>query len=168
MTVSLVVAMAKNRVIGKDNALPWRLKPDLKRFREITMGHAIIMGRKTYESIGRPLDGRKNIVITGNPAFHPDGVTVVGGVEAALRAAGDGETMIIGGAMVYEQTLPRADRIYLTLIDECFEGDAYFPEIDRQEWKETEREVIGAGMDAEFGYSFVTLERVRQKVAGDG
>ncbi len=153
--------MARNRVIGKNNALPWRLSPDLKRFRCITMGHPIIMGRKTYESIGRPLDGRKNIVITRNPEFRPDGVTVAGSIDEALGLANDDEIMIIGGADIYAQTLSRADRIHLTLIHENFDGDAYFPEIDSKEWKEAGREDIEPGVDAAFGYSFVTLERVK-------
>lgn len=159
MMISLVVAMAQNRVIGKNNALPWRLSPDLKRFRRITMGHPIIMGRKTYESIGRPLDGRKNIVISRNPEFRPEGVSLAGGIDEALASANDDEIMIIGGADIYEQTLPRAGRIYLTLIHESFDGDAYFPEINSNEWKETAREDIEPGVDAAFGYSYVTLER---------
>ncbi len=153
--------MARNCVIGKNNALPWRLSSDLKRFRCITMGHPIIMGRKTYESIGRPLDGRKNIVITRNPEFRPDGVTVAGSIDEALGLANDDEIMIIGGADIYAQTLSRADRIHLTLIHENFDGDAYFPEIDSKEWKEAEREDIEPGVDAAFGYSFVTLERMK-------
>lgn len=152
--------MARNRVIGRNNTLPWHLSPDLKRFRRITMGHPIIMGRKTCESIGRPLDGRENIVITRNPGFRPEGVTVAGSIDEALESASDDEIMIIGGADIYEQTLPRADRIHLTLIHESFEGDAYFPEIDDEDWKETEREDIEPGVDAAFGYSFITLERV--------
>ncbi|MDH3413257.1 MAG: dihydrofolate reductase [Gammaproteobacteria bacterium] len=160
MTVSLIVAMAQNRVIGRNNALPWRLSPDLKRFRRITMGHPIVMGRKTYESIGRPLDGRKNIVISRNPDFRPDGVTVASSIDQALALASDNEIMIIGGADIYKQTLPRADRIHFTLIHESFDGDAYFPEINSNEWKETTREDIEPGVDAAFGYSFVTLERV--------
>jgi len=160
VTVSLIVAMAQNRVIGRNNALPWRLSPDLKRFRRITMGHPIVMGRKTYESIGRPLDGRKNIVISRNPDFRPDGVTVASSIDQALALASDNEIMIIGGADIYKQTLPRADRIHFTLIHESFDGDAYFPEINSNEWKETTREDIEPGVDAAFGYSFVTLERV--------
>ena len=160
MIISFVVAMAENGVIGKDNALPWRLSPDLKRFRRITMGHVIIMGRKTHESIGRPLDGRKNIVITRNPKFRPEGVTVVGSIDEALASADGNEIMIIGGADLYRQILPRADRIYLTLIHASFEGDTYFPEMDEKEWREVEREDVEPGVDAEFGYSFITLERV--------
>ncbi len=161
MKISLLVAMAQNRVIGRNNALPWRLSPDLKRFRRITMGHPIIMGRKTYESIGRPLDGRKNIVISRNPDFRPDGISVAGSIDEALALANDHEIMIIGGADIYKQTLPRAGRIYLTLIHQDFEGDAYFPELDKTAWKETAREDIAPGVDAAFGYSYVTLERVK-------
>jgi dihydrofolate reductase len=162
MIISLVVAMAENRVIGKNNALPWRLSADLKRFRRLTMGHPIIMGRKTYESIGRPLDGRENVVISRNPNFRPDGVTVVQSIDEALASAKDAEIMIIGGADIYEQTLPRADRIHLTLIHQGFDGDVYFPEIGEGEWKETEREDVDAGVDATFGYSFITLERIKR------
>lgn len=160
MMISLVVAMAQSRVIGRNNALPWRLSADLKRFRRITMGHPIVMGRKTFESIGRPLDGRKNIVITRNPDFHPEGMTVAGSIDEALAAANDDEVMIIGGADIYAQTLSRADRIHLTLIHADFEGDAYFPEIDATVWKETSREDVAPGVDAEFGYSFITLDRL--------
>ncbi len=165
MKISLVVAMAKNRVIGRNNALPWRLSPDLKRFRRITMGHPIIMGRKTYQSIGRPLDGRKNIVITRNREFRPEGVSVAGSIDEALSLAKDDEIMIIGGADIYAQTLGRADRIHLTLINEDFDGDAYFPELDESVWKETTREDVEPGVDAEFGYSFITLDRVTTRNA---
>ena len=161
--ISLVVAMAKNRIIGRNNALPWRLSADLKRFRRITMGHPIIMGRKTYQSIGRPLDGRKNIVISRNREFRPEGVTVAGSIDEALSSANDDEIMIIGGADIYAQTLERSDRIHLTLIHQDFDGDAYFPELDESAWKETAREDVDPGVDAEFGYSFITLERATNK-----
>ena len=152
--------MADNRVIGRDDALPWRLSPDLKRFRVITMGKPVIMGRKTFESIGRPLDGRRNIVVTRSVDFHPQGVTVVGNVDEALARAGDLEAMVIGGAFLYAQTLPLADRMYLTEIHAEFEGDTRFPDYDPAQWREAERFDVAAGEDAEFGYSFVTLERV--------
>ncbi len=160
MTISLIVAMARNRVIGRDNALPWRLPADLKHFRRVTMGKSIVMGRKTFDSIGKPLDGRKNIVITRNPDYRPDGVTVVDSLDGALNAAGDSEVMIIGGATIYEQVLPRADRIYLTLIDAAFDGDARFPELNQEEWQESERLDVDAGTEPDFAYSFVTLDRV--------
>ncbi len=160
MTLSLIAAMAKNRVIGRDNALPWRLPSDLKHFRRVTLGKPIIMGRKTFESIGRALDGRQNIVVTRNQAFKAEGVTIVHDVGAALEAAGGGEAMVIGGATIYEQTLPLADRIYLTLIHEAFDGDAYFPELNNDEWRELERRDVEAGTDAGYGYSFITLEKV--------
>lgn len=160
MTLSLIVAMAKNRVIGRDNALPWRLPADLKHFRRVTIGKPIIMGRKTFDSIGRPLDGRKNIVITRNPDFKADGVTIVSDINEALKAASGAEAMIIGGATIYQQTLSSADRIYLTLIHESFDGDAYFPQLQDEEWRESERQDVDPGGDAPFGYSFATLERV--------
>lgn len=162
MTLSLVVAMAKNRVIGRDGRLPWRLPADLKHFRRVTMGKPIVMGRKTFDSIGRPLDGRENIVITRNPDFRPPGVTAVSSVDDALNTASADEVMVIGGATIYEQLLPRADRIYLTLIHRTFEGDACFPEFDENEWREAERTDVDGGTGAEFGYSFITLERVRR------
>lgn len=160
MNLSFVVAMARNRVIGRNNTLPWRLSADLKHFRRVTMGKPIVMGRKTFDSIGRPLDGRENIVITRNPDFRPPGITVAGSVDEALRRAGDGEVMIIGGATVFEQTLDRADRIYLTQIDEDFDGDVFFPALNAGEWREIERTDVEPGADAAFGYSFVTLERM--------
>jgi dihydrofolate reductase len=165
MSISLIVALAENRVIGRDNALPWRLSADLKRFRAITMGKPVIMGRKTFESIGRPLDGRHNIVVTRSADFHPQGVTVVGSIDEALARAGDLEAMVIGGASLYAQTLPLADRMYLTKIHAAFEGDARFPDYDPAQWREAERLDVAAGEDAEFGYSFVTLERVAQRAA---
>jgi dihydrofolate reductase len=124
------------------------------------MGKPVIMGRKTFESIGRPLDGRRNIVVTRNADFHPQGVTVVGNVDEALARAGDLEAMVIGGASLYAQTLPLADRMYLTEIHAEFEGDTRFPDYDPAQWREAERFDVAAGEDAEFGYSFVILERV--------
>lgn len=162
MSISLIVAMAENRVIGRDNTLPWRLSADLKRFRAITMGKPVVMGRKTFESIGRPLDGRRNIVVTRSADFHPQGVTVVGSVDEALAQAGDLEAMVIGGASIYEQTLPLADRMYLTEIHAAFDGDTRFPDYDPAQWRETERSDVAAGVDAEFGYAFVILERVER------
>ena len=132
--VSLVVAMAKNRVIGAQNKLPWSIPEDLKRFREITTGHPIIMGRKTYESIGRPLPKRTNIVITRDPGLKFEGCHRCGSLDEAIALAsredvpGREEVMVIGGGEIYRQALPRADRIYLTLIDHEVKGEAFFPE----------------------------------------
>ena len=139
MRISLVVAMARNRVIGRDNALPWRLPADLAHFKRVTMGHPVVMGRRTYESIGRPLPGRKNIVVSRNPDFTAPGVTVVPSLEAAWKAAGDaGEVSVIGGTTLFEETLPIADTIHLTEVEADVEGDTWFPEFDRGEWTETE------------------------------
>jgi dihydrofolate reductase len=159
MLVSFIVAMAKNRVIGANNALPWRLPEDLKRFKALTMGHPIIMGRKTYESIGRPLPGRRNIVVTRNTSFALEGCTVVNSPSAALAAcANDDEAFVIGGAELYRALMGSADRIYLTEIDQVIEGDAWFPEFDRARWRETAREPSPAG--APLPFAFVTYERL--------
>ncbi|MBW2472126.1 MAG: type 3 dihydrofolate reductase, partial [Deltaproteobacteria bacterium] len=142
MRISLIVAMAENRVIGRDNQLPWRIPADLKHFKALTMGKPIIMGRKTYESIGRPLPGRDNIVITGDTSYRAEGCQVVHTLEEALRSAGGAEeAMIIGGATLYRQTLKDADRLYLTLVKAQPEGDTWFPKIEPQEWREIRREV---------------------------
>jgi len=137
---SLVVAMARNRVIGRDNQLPWRLPADLAYFKRVTMGHPIIMGRRTYESIGRPLPGRLNIVVSRNPQFSAPGCTVVPSLAEAWRAAGDAEEVcVIGGTSIFAEALPAADRIHLTEVEAEVPGDTWFPEFDRGEW--TEREV---------------------------
>jgi dihydrofolate reductase len=143
MTLSLIVAMAKNRVIGAKNKLPWRIPEDLKRFREITLGHPVIMGRKTWESIGRPLPGRSNIVVSRQPGFSAEGVTVVGSLDAAIdsaAASGSDEIFVIGGGEIYRQALSRADRIYLTLLERDVDGDAFFPDFSEDEFKEIARE----------------------------
>ena len=151
--------MAKNRVIGVNNTLPWHLSADLKRFKALTMGHHIIMGRKTFESIGKILPGRTTVVVTRNPDFHADGAIVVNDFDAALaKCAGDTEAFIIGGETVFQSALPLADRIYLTEIDKYFEGDVLFPAIDMHEWRSIEREVNhddGQNLD----YAFVVYER---------
>lgn len=160
MITSIIVAMGRSRVIGKDNRLPWRLREDLKHFKEITMGHTVVMGRKTHESIGQPLSGRSNIVISRNPAYRADGCTVVPSLEQALsRAAGQDEVFVIGGASVYAAALPLADRLYVTLIDHDFDGDAFFPSIDPRQWRETSRR----SFDPQDGYRFsiVTYDRIR-------
>jgi len=161
MRVSLIAAMAENRVIGRDNQLPWRLSADLQHFKALTMGKPIIMGRKTYESIGRPLPGRTNIVITRDSAFQAEGCEVVYSIEQALAAArGFEEVMVIGGAELYRQMLDHADRLYLTLVRAEVEGDALFPELGQQ-WHEVERESRKADDKNQFDYDFVILERSR-------
>lgn len=152
MTLSIIAAMAQDRVIGRDNQLPWRLPADLKRFKQLTMGHTLLMGRKTYESIGRPLPGRTTVVVSRQAGYAPAGVTVAGSVDEALAVA-TGEVFIAGGAEIYRQTLARADRLYLTLIDASFPGDTWFPEWNPADWHEVARE---AHTDP-FPYAFVDL-----------
>ena len=152
--------MARNRVIGRDNQLPWRLPADLAYFKRVTMGHPIIMGRRTYESIGRPLPGRLNIVVSRNPQFGAPGCTVVPSLADAWRAAGDAEEVcVIGGTSIFAEALPAADRIHLTEVDAEVPGDTWFPEFDRGEW--TEREVERHAPDERHAYPFriVVLER---------
>ncbi|MBI5920333.1 MAG: dihydrofolate reductase [Betaproteobacteria bacterium] len=159
--ITLIAAVARNNVIGLDNAMPWRLPEDLKRFKALTLGHPVIMGRKTWESLGRPLPGRTNIVISRNPAFTASGATPTGSLEAALAqaaATGTDETFIIGGAEIYRQALPLADRLQLTMIEQEFAGDAFFPSWDAAEWHETQREQHRA--EAGFDYAFVTYARL--------
>ena len=163
MRVSLIVAMAENRVIGNAGELPWRLAADLAYFKRITMGKPVVMGRKTWEAIGRPLPGRKNIVVTRNQAFAAEGAVVVHSLDAALdlvgSAPGAEEVMVIGGEEIYRLALPRADRIYLTEVDLAPAGDARFPDLGPAVWREASREDHAADGDAP-AHSFVVLERV--------
>lgn len=158
--LTLIAAVARNGTIGKDNALPWRLSADLKRFKALTTGHPILMGRKTWESLGRPLPGRHNIVITRNAAYRAEGGTVVNSIDAAITAAsGDAEAFVIGGEEIYRLALPLADRLQLTEIGSDFAGDAVFPAFDRSQWRESFRE---AHVDENgLSYAFVTYERVK-------
>ncbi len=159
-TLSLIWAMARNGVIGKNNTLPWRLPADLRYFRQLTTGHPIIMGRKNYEDIGKPLPGRTNIVVTRQKAFSAPGCSVVNSVEQALDAAGTGsEIFVIGGADIYRQTLNIANKLYITEIDADIEGDTYFPEFHRALWREVGRERHGSDALNPNSYSFVVLER---------
>ena len=147
-------------MIGAGNALPWRISADLRQFRKITMGKPVLMGRKTFESIGRALPGRLNVVITRNPSFTATGCTVVHSTEEAIKAsAGFEEVMVIGGASFYEQFLPEAGRMYLTLVHAKFEGDTLFPAFDWHDWKEIGREDFVADVQTAYPYSFVVLER---------
>lgn len=161
MIVSLIAAMAENRVIGIENRLPWKLPADMKWFREHTLGKPIVMGRKTFESFGaKPLPQRTNIVVTSDPDYRAEGAVVVHSIDAALKAADSApEVMIIGGASFYEQMLPRADRIYLTLVHHNFEGDAWFPEFDHERWRETRRVEFCADDKNPYACSFLILER---------
>lgn len=150
-------------MIGRNNDLPWRLPNDLKRFKTITMGKPILMGRKTWESIGRPLPGRRNIVITRNPAYVAEGAEVARSLDAALALVADaGEAMIIGGAGLYKDALSKADRLYRTEVHAEIEGDTYFPSINSSDWSETMREDCPADERHAYPYSFVTLDRSHQ------
>jgi dihydrofolate reductase len=162
LIVSLVVAMARNRVIGRNNTLPWRLSDDLKRFKAITMGKPILMGRKTFESIGKPLPGRANLVLTRDRAWQATGVLTVGSIDEAIeRSRRASELAVIGGAEVYQLALPVTDIIYLTRVEADVEGDTRFPELDAREWTE---DVIGAQAADEknqYPTTYLTLRRRR-------
>jgi dihydrofolate reductase len=158
--ISLILAMGNNRVIGRDNQLPWRLPADLAHFKTTTMGKPILMGRKTWESIGKSLSGRQNIVLTGQTGYQAEGATVATSIDDAISLCESAdELMIIGGATVYQAFLPRAQKIYLTLIDEDFDGDTFFPPLDEQEWHEEAREDHRANDKNPHGYSFRVLKK---------
>lgn len=166
MKLALIWAMSRNRVIGRNNALPWHLSEDLRYFKRVTMGKPIIMGRKTWESIGRPLPGRTNIVITRDQNFQAAGVRVVHSLDDALRLAehisvieGAEEAVVIGGAEIYALALPKAERLYLTQVHADVEGDAWFPEFDQSLWQELAREDFAAEEPNPYPYSFIVLER---------
>jgi len=159
--ISLIVATSTKNVIGVQGDLPWRLSSDLKRFKALTMGKPIVMGRLTYESIGRPLPGRRNIVITRQRGFEAEGCDVVSSIDEAIRVAGTAaEIMIIGGGDIYRQFLPRAERIYLTRVQADIDGDVFFPELAAGEWHETSSEHHPADESNEFGVAFTTLDRL--------
>ncbi|MFD2871107.1 dihydrofolate reductase [Mucilaginibacter ximonensis] len=159
MTISIVVAISENHAIGKDNQLLWHLPKDLKHFKEITTGGTVIMGRKTYDSVGKPLPNRRNIIIT-RQQIEIAGCEVANSLQAALDLCRDHkEVFIVGGAEIYKQAMPLTDRIYLTIVHENFEGDTYFPEIKPDTWKETERTDHEADEKNAFPFSFITLER---------
>lgn len=164
--IAFVVAVAENGVIGNHGRLPWRLSSDLKKFRALTLGKPVIMGRKTYESIGKPLDGRDNIVLTTQRGFRPDGVHVVATLEEAIalgrRLAAErhaDEVMIIGGADVFRAALPLAERIYLTRVHAAPAGDIHFASLDPEEWSETARETLPRGARDQFSADFMVLDR---------
>lgn len=156
-----VLAATARGIIGRDGGMPWRLPSDLKRFRQVTMGKPVIMGRKTYESIGRPLPERTNIVISRDTDYRAEGCTVVQSPEKALAAAGNApEVMVMGGASIYAQFLDRADRLYLTLVHAAIEGDAFFPEFDESVWRQVEREDRVPDQTNPYPYSFTVRERI--------
>ncbi|MCH8070455.1 MAG: dihydrofolate reductase [Proteobacteria bacterium] len=161
MKVSMIVAASANNVIGVDGGLPWRLSEDLRRFKEITLGKPMIMGRLTFESIGKALPGRRSIVITRQANYEAEGCDVVTTMDAALELASDAdEVMIIGGGKVYEQLLPMTDRIYLTRVHADFDGDTFFPEIREDEWQIVSSEPLPSNDERPFSISFQTLERI--------
>jgi dihydrofolate reductase len=168
MQIALIVAVSQNNVIGRDNQLPWHLPEDLQYFKSVTMGKPILMGRKTYESIGRPLPGRTNIVITRDPNWTAVGVEVVNSLDAAMVAgeeackeAKSDEIMVIGGAQIYRDCLPLASKLYLTQVEAEIEGDAFFPNIDFNQWQKI-AETIPKTMDS-YNYRFVVLQRVQKQ-----
>lgn len=159
MNLSVIAAVARNGVIGRDNQLPWQLPEDLKRFKALTMGHHIIMGRKTYESLGRLLPGRTTVIVSRNAGYVVPGAQVVSSLERALDVCGrDEQPFMIGGAELYQQALPLANRLYLTRIEQDFDGDAWFPGYDIREWHETARQV---GISAS-GLEYTYLDYVRK------
>lgn len=162
MIVSIIVAMDRNRGIGVENRLPWHLPDDMKRFRELTMDHHLVVGRKTWESIGRPLPGRRMIILTRDPAFKVNGCVTAGSlIEAAAIARSQDETELFigGGADIYRQSIQIADRIYLTLVDAELDADARFPELDAVNWTETELTHHPADEKHQFSFTFKTLVR---------
>jgi len=159
--ITIIAAIGKNGELGKNNDLIWHLPNDLKRFKKITLGHHVIMGRKTFESLGKPLPNRKTIIITRNSDFNIDDCTTVNSLEAALKAAAaDPNPYILGGAEIYHQAIKIADRLDLTLVDANFEADAFFPQIDASLWKETSRQDFKADENHQYNYSFVTYKKV--------
>ena len=158
--LSLIVAMARNRTIGVNNTLPWRCPEDLKHFKALTMGHHMIMGRKTFDSIGKPLPGRTTVVVTRNSDLQIEGCQMAHSLKAAFAAcAGDDETFIVGGAELYRQAIPLADTLYITEIQQDVDGDAYFPEFDKNAWRETARVVGSQTTPQPLNFHFVTYRR---------
>lgn len=161
--ITIIAAVARNRAIGRGNALPWHLAGDLKRFKALTLGHPVVMGRKTFASIGRPLPGRENIVVTRSRSLAPAGCRVVHSLEEALAAAADAaEVFVIGGGEIYALALPLAHRLQLTEVDVEIEADAYFPAFDRGAWRELSRESHAAADPSGLRFEFVTYDRLER------
>lgn len=161
MMLSVIAAVAANGVIGRDNALPWHLPADLRRFKKLTMGHSMIMGRRTWEAIGRPLPGRRSLVLTRRPDYRADGADIAHNLDAALTmTAAENEVFIIGGATVYRLALPRCDRLYLTRLDAPSPGDTLFPAIDETHWDMIEETCIANDEQAPCPYRFQTFVRL--------
>ena len=158
--LSLIAAMDRNRLIGANNTLPWHLPADLRFFRQTTMGKPVVMGRKTHESIGKALPGRRNIVVSRNPEHRYPGCELVTGIDAALRLCADAdELMLIGGASLYQQTIDDATALYITRIHASFDGDTWFPEFDPEDWRVEFRQDFGADSDNPHDYSFIKYVR---------
>ena len=160
--LSIIVAMAKNRVIGINNTLPWHLPADLKHFKALTMGHHIVMGRKTYESIGKPLPGRTSVVVTRNRELKIDGCIMCGSLPEAIAIAAGGndeEIFIVGGAAIFEQALSLADTLYVTEIQQDIAGDTHFPLLDKKQWQEVSRERLSQEIPQPLEYHFVVYQR---------
>jgi len=160
MNVSVIVAVSRNQVIGKDNQLIWKLSADLKRFKALTAGHTIIMGRKTFESIGKPLPDRTSIIITRQADYQEEGCIVVNSLDEALEKAADQEEVfIIGGGTIYKEALDKANKIYYTKVHKSFEGDTFFPVLDLKEWESVRREDCLPDEKNKYPYSFIDYER---------
>ena len=167
MRLSIIAAMSRNRAIGRENRLPWYLPADWAHFKKLTMGHCLLMGRKTLESIGRPLPGRTMVVVTRQrdyaPPGTPPGVRVAHSLEEALAMATGDEVFIAGGADIYRQTLPRVERLYLTLVQATLEGDTYFPEFDEADWQLVFQEHYPTDANNPYPYSFLVYERKKSE-----
>ena len=163
--ITLIVAMGKNREIGKENQLLWHLPKDLKRFKELTSGYPIIMGRKTYESIGKPLPNRTNIVISRKNDWFEEGILIVGSIKEAVKFAKkiDEEVFVIGGGNIYEQTIDLADKLEVTLVDAVLDADTFFPKINEKIWQKTNEERHQKDEKNEFDFCFQTFERIKEK-----
>ncbi len=158
--ISLIVAMAKNRTIGINNTLPWRCPEDLKHFKALTMGHHMIMGRKTFDSIGKALPGRTTVIVTRNKNLSIEGCVIAHSLQEAINVcSGDEEIFVVGGAELYSQSLDLVDTLYITEIQQAVEGDAYFPEFDHSKWQETSRDIRAQDTPQPLEYHFVTYLR---------
>jgi dihydrofolate reductase len=163
MTIHLVAAMDEGRLIGRDNGLPWHLPADLKHFKRLTTGHPVVMGRRTWESVGKPLPNRTTIVVTSRPGYEvPEGVIVTSSLDAALERAGaiDEDVFIVGGAVIYAAALPRADRLHLTIVHARLEGDTRFPAFDEREWRVIDETRWAADAKHAYSMTFRTCQRV--------
>lgn len=160
--VTIIAAIAKNNALGKNNQLIWHLPADLKRFKKMTLNHVVIMGRKTFESLGKPLPNRTNILITRDKNYKAEGCVVVNSLKEALETAAkeDENPFILGGAEIYKQALPFTDKLDVTFVHHQFDADVFFPKIDKKIWKETSREDFKADENNKYDYSFVTFERI--------